>query len=138
MGIAAATCQFWSLRPAPVILQECRRIIDAKAKPEEHGNLLAVTQVLMDLVHYDAPLYAIFGGKEAMIESPLLNELIDEKVAERSQQDVLEVLEARFGLVPLDVAQRVKQVRNADNLSQLIRQAARCPDLEAFRQALGA
>jgi hypothetical protein len=27
--------------PAPVILAECRRIIDEKAKPEEHRNLLA-------------------------------------------------------------------------------------------------
>ena len=77
-----------------------------------------------------------------MLESPLLNELIDEKVAEGvaegRQQDVLEVLEARFGLVPLDVVQRVKAVTNAGQLSQLIKQAARCPDLEAFRQALGA
>jgi hypothetical protein len=113
------------------------RIIDEKAKPEEHRNLLAVTQVLMDLVHYDAPLYAIFGGKEAMIDSPLLKERIDEKVAEGRQQDVLEFLEARFGLVPLEVVQRIKEVTSADHLSLLIKQAARCPDLEAFRQALG-
>jgi hypothetical protein len=122
--------------PAPTILQECRRIIDEKAKPEEHANLLAVTQVLVGLVHHDAALYAIFGGKEAMIESPILKELLDEKVAERTQQDVLEVLEARFGPVSLDMVQRVKQVTNADQLSQLIKQAARCPDLETFRQAL--
>jgi hypothetical protein len=124
--------------PAPVILGECRRIIDEKAKPQEHANLLAVTQVLMGLVHKDAALRAIFGGKEAMIDSPVLNELIAEKNAEVRQQDVLEVLEARFGLVPLDVAQRVKAVTNADHLSQLIKQAARCPDLETFRQALSA
>jgi hypothetical protein len=123
--------------PPPVILQECRRIIDDKAKPEQHSNLLAVTQVLMGLVHKDAALRAIFGGKEAMIDSPILNELIDEKVAEGRQRDVLEFLEARFGPVPLDVMQRVKEVTNADRLSQLIKQSARCPDLEAFRQALG-
>src|SRR5438552_11320977 len=52
--------------PAPAILSECRRIIDEKAKPQEHDNLLAVTQVLMDLAHHEAALYAIFGGKEAM------------------------------------------------------------------------
>jgi hypothetical protein len=152
--------------PAPVILGECRRIIDEKAKPEEHRNLLAVTQVLMGLVHEDTALYAIFGGKEAMIESPILKELIDEKVAERvteilegkqpminspilnelidekvaegRQRDVFEVLEARFGPVPPDVVQRVKEVTNAGQLSQLIKQAARCPDMETFRQALGA
>lgn len=72
-----------------------------------------------------------------MIDSPILNELIDEKVAERSQQNLLEVLEARFGPVPLDVVQRVKEVTNAAQLSQLIKQASRCPDLESFRPALG-
>ena len=50
--------------PAPAILRECRRIIDEKAKPEEHDNLLAVTQVLMGLVHKDAALYAILEGKK--------------------------------------------------------------------------
>jgi hypothetical protein len=127
--------------PPPVILGECRRIIDEKAKPEERRNLLAVTQVLMGLVQHDAALYAMFGGKEVMIESPILKELIDEQVAEKvaegRRQDVLDVLEARFGVVPLDVVQRVKDVTNANHLSQLIKQAARCPDLEAFRQALG-
>jgi hypothetical protein len=124
--------------PAPAILGESRRIIDEKAKPQEHANLLAVTQVLMGLVHKDASLSAIFGGKEAMIESPILNELIDEKVAETRQQDLLKFLEVRFGPAPLDVVQRVKEVTNAGHLWQLIEQAARCPDLETFRQALGA
>src|SRR5205809_656493 len=68
--------------PAEPILRECRRIIDEKARPEEHDNLLAVTQVLMGLVYDEATLFAIFGGKEAMIDSPVLNNLIAEKMAE--------------------------------------------------------
>jgi hypothetical protein len=72
-----------------------------------------------------------------MIDSPILSELIDEKVTEGRQQAVLEVLEARFGPVPLEVVRRVKEVTDADQLSQLIKQAARCPNLETFRQALG-
>jgi hypothetical protein len=123
--------------PAPAILGECRRIIDEKAKPEEHANLLAVTQVLMNLVHHEAALHAIVGGKEAMIDSPILNELIAEKVAEAMQKAVLGLLEDRFGAVPLDVAQRVKDVTNADHLLQINKRAARCPDLDTFRQALG-
>jgi hypothetical protein len=71
-----------------------------------------------------------------MIDSPVLNELIAEKNAEVRQRDVLEVLEARCGPVPLDVVQQIKQITNADQLLQLIKQAARCPDLETFRQAL--
>ena len=121
----------------PAILGECRRIIDEKAKPQEHDNLLAVTQVLMSLVHHDAALYAIFGGKEAMIESPLLDELIAEKVAERMQKVLLGVLEVRLGPVPVDLVHRVKEVSNTDRLLQLTKQAAICADLESFRQDLG-
>jgi hypothetical protein len=118
--------------PAPAILGECRRIIDEKAKPEEHANLLAVTQVLMNLLHYDLALYAILGGKEAMIESPLLNNLIAEEV----QRNLLQLLEDRFGPVPFDIAQRVKDITNLEHLRQLTSQAGRCPDLDSFRRAL--
>jgi hypothetical protein len=128
--------------PVPAILAECRRIIDERARPEEHDNLLAITQVLMNLVYDDAALYAIFGGKEAMIESPMLNELVAEqvakKLAEKLQKAVLGLLEKRFGSVPLDLVPRIKGVTNADQLSQLIDRAALCPDLETFRQDLGA
>lgn len=123
--------------PVSTILGECRRIIDAKAKVEEHDNLLAVTQVLMSLVHNDTALYAILGVEEAMIESPLLNDLIAEKVAERMQKTLLGLLEARFGPVPADLVQRVKEVPNADRLDQLTKQAGTCSDLGAFRRDLG-
>lgn len=73
-----------------------------------------------------------------MIDSPILNELIAEREAQVMQKAVLRLLADRFGPVPVDVAQRVKDVTNADQLMQLISQAGRCPDLEAFRQALGA
>jgi hypothetical protein len=140
--------------PVPAILGECRRIIDERPRPEEHDNLLAITQVLMNLVYDDAALYAIFGGKEAMIESPMLNELVaeqvakkldekfaervSEQVAERLQMAVLGLLEKRFESVPLDLVQQVKEVTNADQLLQLNNRAAVCPDLETFRQHLGA
>lgn len=73
-----------------------------------------------------------------MIDSPLLNELMAEKEAQGMQKAVLRLLEDRFGPVPVDVVQRVRDVTNADHLLQLISQAACCPDLETFRQALSA
>jgi len=54
-----------------------------------------------------------------MIDSPILNELIAEKVAEGMQKAVLALLEDRFGLVPLDLVQQVKDVTDADHLLQL-------------------
>jgi hypothetical protein len=214
--------------PPAAVLGECRRIIDEKAKPEERRNLLAVTLVLMDLVKHDQALYAIFGGKEAMIESPLLQEVISEqvteklaqilagkeamiespllqeviskqvtqklaqilagkepmiespllqeviseqvtqklaqilagkeamiespllqevvseqvaeklgqRVAEEMQKTVLDLLEARFGPVPFDVAQRVKQIMDAPSLRQITKRTGTSPDLDTFRRAL--
>jgi len=72
-----------------------------------------------------------------MIESPLLNELIAEKVAEERQQALLNFLEARFGPVSVDLAHQVKGVTKADRLKQLTKQAAICSDLESFQQDLG-
>jgi hypothetical protein len=67
-----------------------------------------------------------------MIESPLLNNLIAEEV----QRNLLQLLEDRFGPVPFDIAQRVKEITNRDQLRQLTSQAGRCPDLDSFRRAL--
>ena len=73
-----------------------------------------------------------------MLESPLLNELIAEQVVEEVQQNLLQLLEDRFGPVPADIAQRVKDNTNRDQLRQLNSQAGRCPDLDSFRRALDA
>src|SRR5437868_3834582 len=96
------------------------------------------TSSSMSLVHHDAALYGIFGGKEAMIDSPLLNDLIAEKVAQGLQKAVLALLEDRFGPVPLDIVQRVKEITDTDHLLQLNKRAARCPEPGALRQDLGA
>jgi hypothetical protein len=67
-----------------------------------------------------------------MIESPLLQRII----AERFQVWVLDVLKDRFGTVPRDVTRSLREVLDEKKLRQLNRLAAKCPDLEAFREAL--
>ena len=54
---------------------------------------MAVCQVLTRLKYNEPQLLAIFGGKQIMIESPLIQEI----VAERMHKDILGVLEARLG-----------------------------------------
>jgi hypothetical protein len=105
--------------PAPVILGECRRIIDEKAKPEEHANLLAVTQVLMGLVHHEAALYSIFGGKEAMIESPILKELIDEKVAQR----VAEIFEGKQPMIESPILKELIDQKVAHKVAEAMQKS---------------
>jgi hypothetical protein len=118
--------------PPEPVFQRCREVIEAKARPEEHDNLLAVAQVLAGLRYNDARLLALFGGKEAMIESPVLQELL----AERMHRAILGSLTGRFGPIPPEVEVALRAVRDDDRLQDLVVLAARCPDMETFRQQL--
>ena len=51
---------------------------------------------------------------------------------EGRQADIIELPEARFGMVPEPIMQRVKRVREEAVLRRLLRQAALLPSLEGF------
>jgi len=121
--------------PAP-ILAECRRRIDKQALPEERDNLLAVSQVLVQLRYNDPELLAILGGKHVVDESPLIKEIVAENTQKARQEAILEFLQARFGPVPEEISGRLRQVRAQKKLKALIKHAARSPDLESFRRQL--
>ena len=67
-----------------------------------------------------------------MIESPLIQELTDE----RAQRAVLTVLDTRFGFVPDEVADRVGSVSGDEELEALLKDAVKCPNLESFCQSI--
>jgi hypothetical protein len=73
---------------------------------------------------------------EAILESPLIQELVDLKIQGFMHTVIPKVLEVRFGTVPPDVAARLQAVQDASRLQDLTIQAATCPDLEAFRAQL--
>ena len=124
--------------PVEPVLREARRVIDARARPEEHGNLLAVTQVLLGLNYTDPGLFAIFGGDKAMIESPVLDRLAKESEAKGQRKSIEAFLEARFGTLPEDIRVAMAVIAEEERLASLARQAAVSPDLEAFRRLLTA
>jgi hypothetical protein len=90
---------------------------------------LPVAQVL-------AGLLAILGGRETVIESPLITELVNEVARNAMQKAVLWTLEARFGHLPKDVASPVRTVQTEEQFRELLRQAVTAPDLGAFRACL--
>ncbi|HTU17325.1 MAG TPA: hypothetical protein VMG10_04625 [Gemmataceae bacterium] len=118
--------------PPRDMLQRCRDRIDREARQEERRGLLAVTQVLTRLRFPDPQLLALFGGRQIMIESPL----IDELMAERTQENILLVLDTRFGAVPESLSARLKSVSKMKKLEELIKVAAQCPDLKSFAAQL--
>lgn len=120
--------------PPEPIFQECRNRIDRHAPVEERENLLAVIQVLGRLQYDVRLLERVFGGRQGMIESPLIAELR----AERTHEDILRFLTARFSPVPAEVEVALKAIYDMDRLDELVGWAAICPDLAAFRSRLTA
>jgi hypothetical protein len=120
-------------RPPDVLLRECRERIDRQAPPDEHANLLAVAQVLARLRYNDPGILSIFGGRHAMIESPLIQELM----AERVHNVILRFLTARFGSVPPEIEGAVRAVQDESSLDNLVEWAALCPRLRGVSPAVG-
>ena len=83
--------------PPEPILRKCRARIDQVDSPNDQENLLAVTQFLARLRYNDEMLFQILGGREAMIESPVLQELREEWTRETMIKDLMAFLVGRFG-----------------------------------------
>jgi hypothetical protein len=134
------------------MIRRCRAAIEQHAPADEKANLLAVTQVLMYLRYNDVGLLTILGGTQAMIESPLIDQLFKERYGQQLAEEVrqtarqtaretahraiLTVLEARFGQVPRDLAEDIESVADENRLTDLVCRGATCPDLEAFRDEI--
>jgi hypothetical protein len=121
--------------PPEILLRRCRERIE-QAPPEERANLVAVAQVLAGLRYNDPSLLTILGGRQAMIESPVLIDLLNERERDVAHRWILQNLEARFGTVPESLAAQVRTVQALDRLDNLHRLAAVCDNLDAFRARL--
>jgi hypothetical protein len=124
--------------PPEPVLRQCRELIDRKAPAEERPNLLAVCQVLARLRYNEPAFLAIFGGRQAMIESPLIQEIVAEATAKAKQEDLMAFLQGRFGPIPTEVATALRAIHDIQKLSDLVNFVPVCPDLEAFRARMQA
>jgi hypothetical protein len=118
--------------PPEPIFRECRARIDRNAPRGDGENLLAVAQFLADLNYTDPRLFEVLGGRKAMIESPVLKELM----AETRRDDIVEVLEGRFGREARAFRPALDAITNDKQLKRLLNQSGRCPDLESFTKLL--
>jgi hypothetical protein len=67
-----------------------------------------------------------------MIESPAVRRW----KAESLQDAILEVLKDHFRAVPRDVTKPLSEILNEKKLKKLNVLAGKCPDLDAFREAI--
>jgi hypothetical protein len=94
----------------------------------------------------DPALFAVFGGRESMIESPMLDQIIDEEANKRSakhtadshRRAILRILDKRFGPVSTELSAALSNITNEARLEELNVSAGSALDLESFRRDLGA
>jgi hypothetical protein len=125
-----------SAEPPQNLARRCRAAIEDQAPPAEKENFLAVMQVLARLRYNEPEIFAILGGQEVMIESPLIQEIVKDAIAETFHAAIYDVLRERFAVVPPDLEEDLRAVTDKRRLTDLNRVAATCSDLEAFRKAL--
>ncbi len=134
--------------PPEPIFQQCRVRIDEQAPPEERENLLAVTQVLAGLRYNEGGLFQLLGGRKAMIESPVLQELKAEwtrdaareaardTALQTNRRAIVDILVARLGPQAEEVATQLETIDDDARLKGLIKFAAVCSDFQSFRKEL--
>ena len=114
--------------PPEPIFQQCRARIDEEAPPEERENLLAVTQVLAGLRYNEVGLFQLLGGRNAMIESPVIQELKAEWTREAAREAkhriIVDVWVARFGPEAEEIATQLQTIADDARLKELVKFAA--------------
>lgn len=118
--------------PPEKTLERCVRRIEREAAASQRVDMLAIAEVMAGLRFPGTELLALFQGKQAMIESPV----VQRWRAEISHELILDTLKVRFGSAPRDVSKLLRRIVDEKRLRQLNRVAVKCADLEAFREAL--
>jgi hypothetical protein len=128
------------------LMKRCRDRLAAVPGVSDRAGLMAVTQILAGLAFPDKRFLDLFGGAQAMIESPVLDEVKEilrkqyeaEATLRTLRENVIANLETRFGRVSPERVAALGGVVDENRLRVLLRQAITCPDVEAFLAELEA
>jgi hypothetical protein len=121
--------------PPEPLLRRCRERIDREGG-EQKANLLAVTQTLMKLRFPQVEFLDLFGGSRAMIESPLIKEIVEQTDRQRQRKVVGRVIRLRFGALSEGAQASLEGIKDEAKLDALHDFAVICPTLEAFLERL--
>lgn len=114
------------------LMARCRDRLAQVPDATDRAGLSAVTQILAGLAFPDKRFLDLFGGADAMIESPVLDEVKALIRVRAKREDVLAVLETRFGAVPAERVAPLQTIADEARLAELHRLAVTCADLDAF------
>ncbi|HIE50877.1 MAG TPA: hypothetical protein EYP85_03885 [Armatimonadetes bacterium] len=134
----------WSLLPlVPLMGEEPRpevleRAVEGAGKvgeAQERADVYTGIAVLGGL-RYGGDLIRRLIREEVLMESPIYREILERGAIRAKREAILEVLAARFGVVPKEVAGEIGQVEDREELGRLVRMAARCRSWEEFAAEL--
>jgi hypothetical protein len=121
--------------PPEVLLQRCRDRIERDGGAQK-PNLLAVAQVFAQL-HFNKPGWLdILGGSQAMIKSPLIQDIVAKSERTGQVKSIVHVLQGKFGPVGDEISAGLALVKEEERLLRLSLAAATCGSLEAFGERL--
>ena len=122
-------------------LRRCMRVACARpiASPAK-ADFLAGMSLLSGLVYHPETISEIIskeGVMDLIRESSFAQYLTRQGIEQGHQEDILAILEIRFGLSSSDpLAARIAKIEGTDHLKQLHREALQAPSLDAFSQLL--
>ncbi len=120
--------------PKP-LLRRCRERIDREGG-EQRANLLAVAQTMTKLRFPQQVFLDLLGGSQAMIESPLIKEIVEKADRKRQRKDIDDVVRQRLGALPDSARASLEGLADEGKLHALLLFASVCPTLEAFLERL--
>ena len=122
--------------PAEVLARSQDLILAQVEGREERADAYVALRVLRGIRYPLELVNRILRRRQLMLESPVYEQIRaegrDEGQQARLCEDVLAVLEVRFGLVPPALAERVRQLKDPEALEGFLRGAAVAESLEAF------
>jgi hypothetical protein len=81
-------------------------------------------------------LFDIFARRLTVNENPFLARIERQGARTTAQNDIIDVLEARFGEVPEDIQSRVRSIPEQDRLRRLLRRAAQSDSISTFLEKM--
>ncbi|OWK36643.1 hypothetical protein [Fimbriiglobus ruber] len=124
--------------PPEDVLRRCKEALDRVTESRDRNGLIVVTKILASLAYPGHDFLNLYGGFQAMIESPLLDKvykLMEEKAEQKTltilREVIADTLVARFGADPAGLPE-LTTVTDEGQLKALHRVALTCPDVGAF------
>jgi predicted transposase YdaD len=119
-------------QPSAEVLTQAVTAVAAMPETAERADLYTGLSVLGAL-RYSRELIRSLIRREAMKESPIYQEILEEGALQSRRDDIVDALNVRFGEVPPEITRELAEIADLEILRHLHRLAVRCESIADFR-----